>query len=316
MPSIASLSPTRSESASQASQGASSADGNIVSTKRKTKGSKSTTSGKQSSSNGGFWIVAVAEGRSQGETGIAALDLRTSSCYLSQFQDSATYVKTLYKLYTYDPVEVRTSISRPFFLDVLLTSTPSNRPDRNFSLDQIVVSNTTVEPSKSKLVRLIVDQMDVEIVPVARKAFNSEAGIQFIDQYGIQEEQQDLIPHLATKYFCLTACGALLQYVEAARGVRFSSSSIRFQWTAVEGSMVIDQVTARSLELVQNLEDPRSKDSLLGILDRSQTPMGRRLLRMAILQPSTDETTINTRLDAVDELIANEQTFFSIQTCW
>lgn len=78
--------------------------------------------------------------------------------------------------------------------------------------------------------------------------------------------------------------------------------------------MAIDQVTARSLELVANLSE-RSRDTLLGVLDRTGTPMGKRVLRMAILQPATDEETIRARLEAVDELTTNEGTFTAIQTC-
>lgn len=93
----------------------------------------------------------------------------SASCYLSQFQDSATYAKTLFKLYAYDPVEV---LSRLF---EMLPTFHSQSSIFAYS-GQIIVSSTTVEPVKSKLVRLIVDQMDVELVPVARKAFNSDAG--------------------------------------------------------------------------------------------------------------------------------------------
>lgn len=53
------------------------------------------------------------------------------------------------------------------------------------------------------------------------------------------------------------------------------------------GCMLIDHNTVRQLELVQNLTDPKSKHSLLGILDNTGTPMGARLLRTQILQPLT-----------------------------
>ena len=35
---------------------------------------------------------------------------------------------------------------------------------------------------------------------------------------------------------------------------------------------------------------------------------------MNILQPLFDESTLNTRLDAVEELLTNEESFFAIQT--
>lgn len=76
--------------------------------------------------------------------------------------------------------------------------------------------------------------------------------------------------------------------------------------------MIIDFNTARSLELVQNMEDPKSPNCLFGILNNTSTPMGARLLRASILQPSTDIPGINKRLDAVEELTMNEDTFFGI----
>ncbi|KAI9022484.1 muts domain V-domain-containing protein [Hyaloraphidium curvatum] len=253
---------TASEAPSRAPSQAPSQSESLLSTKRRSRGTRGTGS-KHSSAGGGFFIVCLAEGRSQGEIGLCAVDMRTSSCYLTQLQDSATYAKVLYKLFQYDPVE-------------------------------IIVSATTVEPTKSKLVRLVVDQFDVEVVPIARRAFNADAGLQYIQQYGLQDDIQDLVLGMKSKhvsYFCLAACSALLQYVEAAQGVKFVEHSIQFKWAVHDSvltwrTLMIDQVTARSLELVTNLLDPQSRHTLLGTLDKTQTPMGRRLLRMTILQPA------------------------------
>lgn len=56
--------------------------------------------------------------------------------------------------------------------------------------------------------------------------------------------------------------------------------------------MLIDYLSVRNLELVQNLQNPKSSQSLFGVLDQCQTPMGKRLLRANILQPSAG-TTLN-----------------------
>ena len=44
-----------------------------------------------------------------------------------------------------------------------------------------------------------------------------------------------------------------------------------------EGSMMIDISTIKALELVQNLQNPKSKDCLFGLLNETQTPMGARV---------------------------------------
>ncbi len=69
--------------------------------------------------------------------------------------------------------------------------------------------------------------------------------------------------------------------------------------------MVIDGSTRRNLELVASLRDGGKRGTLLGLLDRTLTPMGARALRQALLQPLLDIDRINARLDAVGELITN-----------
>jgi DNA mismatch repair protein MSH4 len=74
---------------------------------------------------------------------------------------------------------------------------------------------------------------------------------------------------------------------------------------------VIDVSTTYSLELIQNIENAKSKQCLFGLLNESQTPMGARYLRTNILQPSTDASKINARLDAVEELSSKEDMFWA-----
>lgn len=75
--------------------------------------------------------------------------------------------------------------------------------------------------------------------------------------------------------------------------------------------MMIDVSTIHSLELIQNLQNPKSKDCLFGLLNETLTPMGARLLRSNILQPLTDVQTLETRYDALEELTSREEMFFA-----
>ena len=61
--------------------------------------------------------------------------------------------------------------------------------------------------------------------------------------------------------------------------------------------MVLDNATRRNLELVETLRAGQVKGSLLGVLDQSVTPMGRRLLRQWISKPLLDKSAIDERLD-------------------
>jgi len=68
--------------------------------------------------------------------------------------------------------------------------------------------------------------------------------------------------------------------------------------------MSLDATTRRNLELTQTLREGRVEGSLLGILDRTQTAMGARLLRRWIQQPLLELEQIRARLDAVEDLAA------------
>lgn len=75
--------------------------------------------------------------------------------------------------------------------------------------------------------------------------------------------------------------------------------------------MMINLSTVRSLELIENIRNPKSKDCLFGLMNETLTPMGARLLRSSILQPSTLESVLNFRYDALDELTTKEEMFFA-----
>src|SRR5258705_6871578 len=68
-------------------------------------------------------------------------------------------------------------------------------------------------------------------------------------------------------------------------------------------------MTRRNLELVEPLRSAGGEDAegttLLGVIDRTLTPMGGRLLRRWLLAPLVDPAAINARLDAVQVLVGD-----------
>lgn len=76
---------------------------------------------------------------------------------------------------------------------------------------------------------------------------------------------------------------------------------------------MIDLSTISSMELIQNLQNPKSKDCLFGLLNQTLTPMGSRLLKSLLLQPSTNAETLEKRFDALDELATREDIFFAVR---
>jgi len=96
----------------------------------------------------------------------------------------------------------------------------------------------------------------------------------------------------------IAAAGALMRYMGELQpgGVPHLSRPV------VErpgGTMPLDEMTRRNLELVESLRGGETGGTLLSVLDRSLTPMGSRLLRQWILTPLTEKAAIDARLDAV-----------------
>ena len=77
---------------------------------------------------------------------------------------------------------------------------------------------------------------------------------------------------------------------------------------------MIDLSTISSLELIQNLQNAKSKDNLFGLLNETLTKMGARILRSNVLQPSTDQAKLMDRYEAIGELATKEDMFFATRT--
>lgn len=104
-----------------------------------------------------------------------------------------------------------------------------------------------------------------------------------------------------------------LEYIELELQRVFVSHSLRIKFEPSQGSMTIDLATIVSLELIQNLHNTKSKDSLYGLLNETTTPMGARLLRANILQPSTERVKLTARYNAVEDLSTKEDMFVSVR---
>ena len=67
--------------------------------------------------------------------------------------------------------------------------------------------------------------------------------------------------------------------------------------------MNLDLVARRNLELTQTMRTGEKRGSLLWVLDRTKTAMGKRMIKSFIEQPLKNPAVINNRLNAVDELV-------------
>ena len=67
----------------------------------------------------------------------------------------------------------------------------------------------------------------------------------------------------------------------------------------LDSVLLIDDASRRNLELTQTIIGGKREGSLLSVLDKTNTPMGARLLKHYLLQPLQDRARINSRLDGV-----------------
>ncbi len=110
---------------------------------------------------------------------------------------------------------------------------------------------------------------------------------------------------LKDSHAAVSAAGGVLQYLRTTQKQSLEQlSAIRSYST--DAFMVLDQFTRRNLELSSSIRQGETKGSLLGVLDRTVTPMGARLLRNWLSQPLLEIGRLNARLDAVEAFVGSD----------
>jgi len=133
---------------------------------------------------------------------------------------------------------------------------------------------------------------------LAREDLTRTYGIASLDGLGVGADDGPAIG----------AAGALLRY---ARELKPGGLPHLAHPTIVRRGDVLplDEMTRRNLELVEPLRSGGDAEgaTLLGVIDRTLTPMGGRLLRRWLLAPLVDPAAINARLDAVAVLVGDSR---------
>ncbi|MFQ5551327.1 MAG: DNA mismatch repair protein MutS, partial [Gemmatimonadales bacterium] len=101
----------------------------------------------------------------------------------------------------------------------------------------------------------------------------------------------------------LAAAGALLRYIQELQPAGIPH--LARPRVCRLGGGVLDEMTRRNLELVENLRGPDGSLTLIKILDRTLTPMGARLLHQRVVGPSASLEEIRSRLDAVAVMVSD-----------
>jgi len=129
----------------------------------------------------------------------------------------------------------------------------------------------------------------------ARRRLTEHYRVQSLRGFGLED-----MP-LAT-----VAAGMALDYLEETQ--RATLPHLRHVRAYSPGHYVtIDANTQRTLELVETRANRKKRGSLLGVLDKTLTAPGARMLRRWIVRPLRDVASIRLRLDAIEELIEAPQ---------
>ncbi|KEF51995.1 DNA mismatch repair protein MSH4 [Exophiala aquamarina CBS 119918] len=225
-------------------------------------------------------ICAISESRGISPTvGLSFVNLSTCEAVLCQFPDTQTYARTCHKLKAFNPSEI------------LYMSTAADS-----KLISIVIENLEVETA------------DIMMTNIHQKYWSESSGHDYVQQLAFPEDLESLKLAISGSYF------AVMKYAELGLSTTFVPQTLRIKYESSEGSMMIDPSTIASLELIQNLQNNKCRDSLYGLLNETLTPMGARFLRSNILQPSTDVEKIRKIHEALTELTTKEDLFFSVRS--
>ena len=149
------------------------------------------------------------------------------------------------------------------------------------------------EAAASDAISLMLKRLDCLVEPDAGRFRAEDCAARVLDRFGEKASADET-----------AAAGALLSYLIETQ--KCELGHIRRLERFGEGRyMELDWTSRRSLELTENLRTGEKRGSLLWVLDRTQTPMGSRLLRSWVERPLLSPVAIGRRLAAVNELFSD-----------
>ena len=109
---------------------------------------------------------------------------------------------------------------------------------------------------------------------------------------------------ISGKSASVCAAGAIISYL-----TKNQANALRLLTTlsvySLDEFMLLDASTRKNLELTETLRGKEVSGSLLGVLDKTVTPMGKRMIRQWVNKPLINIDTIHTRQTAIQSLLAN-----------
>ncbi len=197
--------------------------------------------------------------------GIAAVDVSTGEFMATEFEGNYTSERTMNELGRLSPTEV------------LLPDSTSK--------------NESIMTKLEETGRHLTFRSDVDFsARSAERRLKEQFRVSTLDGYGMSKRK-----------VALGAAGAVMAYLQDVHKTNTVTITGMRAYT-VDAHMVVDSTTQRNLELVRNARDGSTRGTLLSVISKTLTPMGKRRLKQWMLQPLRERDAIERRLDAVEEL--------------
>ncbi|MFQ5944112.1 MAG: DNA mismatch repair protein MutS [Anaerolineales bacterium] len=125
------------------------------------------------------------------------------------------------------------------------------------------------------------------------EGLKTHLGVSHLDGYGLEG-----LP------LAVRAAGGIVHYLKETQSAALTLLTSLSTYSTAD-FMVLDGATRRNLELTQTIRSGDVEGSLLGVLDATVSPMGRRTLRAWVNRPLVDRKRIESRLTMVQSLFDN-----------
>ncbi len=146
------------------------------------------------------------------------------------------------------------------------------------------------------------ERLGITIFTLEDRYFEDDCGVRKLSEHFAGKADPD---EILSEFPCgKVAAGTLIMYL-AETQMNDLSNITEITPYVTNRFMVLDTGTRRNLELTETMREKNKRGSLLGVLDRTRTAMGARMLRSFLDQPLIDKDEIERRLDCIEELNLN-----------
>lgn len=223
-----------------------------------------------------------------------ALDEKTNnflaSVYFDDYGAGISYVdNSTGEMFTTEFIGEIENSSR-FLLDELGKIMPSE-----------IICNKGLVDNK-KIMSTIKVKIDPYINLMEDPSLNVDSSLKLIEDFF--DGDPNLRNRLKGKVYSAISASRLIGYLKDTQFNRLEHI-MELQYYEPQQYMLMDISTRTNLEIHETLRSRERKGALIGILDKTQTAMGGRLLKKWLEQPLLDRTQINSRLDMVEFFVDN-----------